>query len=375
MQFRQVAGQEKIKTYLRETIRSARFPHALMFLGRAGFGPLPMAIAVAQYLLCDHPSREDSCGSCSNCHKVQKLIHPDVHFSYPTIGSKVTSPIELPAWRNFIANEPYGTVQSWLANVGGENKQGNINKDECQRILKALSLKTFEGAYKVHILWMAEFLGKEGNRLLKIIEEPPEQTVFILIAQHQEEVLNTISSRCQVINFSAITDAEAESHLRSLHPDITTDKVQQLVYLAQGDMGKIQRLLEEAGDLSTDMWLDWMRVTFKGNEIEMMRWTESFAKLDREAQKGFLQYGLHFLREMMLHKVTHLSQVRLLPNEIKAMEKLQDHITLDGLEGMITILEESIFHLQRNANSKIVMLDNCIRMHHYFAAARRVMVS
>ncbi len=362
MQYQNVVGQDKIKTYLREAVRKQTLPHALLFLGDAGFGPLPMALATAQYLMCLDRTEQDACGVCTNCHKAAKWIHPDIHFSFPTIGSKVTSLDLIKDWRSFLSNRPYGSIEDWLAQIGGENKQGNINKDECHRILKALSLKTFEGDYKIHLLWMAEYLGKEGNRLLKIIEEPPEKTVFILMASDQDAILNTILSRCQLVTFSALSDGEVHDHLAKTSPNLAKKDLQQIAYLADGNIGKAEVYLVDSANLLTGLWLEWMRTTFKGNPVEMVKWTDKFARVDREGQKRFLSYGLHFLREMLQYKVNSDRAIRLLEKEKSALVKLSVLISLNRLESMLQLLEESIFHLERNANGRIVMLDNSIQM-------------
>ena len=287
-------------------------------------------------------------------------------FPFPPLAQKSTSAGLLPEWRTFLTDNSYSNVQEWLTGIGGENKQGNINKDECQRILKALSLKTFEGSHKIHILWMAEYLGKEGNRLLKIIEEPPPGTIFILIASHQEQILNTILSRCQLVSFAALDDEDLFDAIKQRQPQISDDDAMQITYLANGDLGLALKQLENKEDLAAGLWLTWMRTTFKGNPIEIVKWTDQFAKLDRESQKRFLGYGLHFLREMILQKVTQDMPVRLIGNEKTALEKLKKIIPLTSLQLMIELVSESIFHIERNANSKILMLDNSIKMHHLF---------
>jgi len=206
MQLATVIGQEKVKQSLTQLVDAARIPHAMLFLGPAGSGKLAMAIALAQYILCEQKAGGESCGVCRQCLKASKLVHPDLHFSYPFIGSKLTSLEYITQWRSAILDNPYLEVNQWLQLIGAENKQGNINKDECLRIIKQLSLKSFESDYKILILWLPEYLQKEGNRLLKLIEEPPEKTIFILVAEAQERILNTILSRCQIVKFNALSD-------------------------------------------------------------------------------------------------------------------------------------------------------------------------
>ena len=179
MQFQQVIGQGKTKEILRSMISSDRMSHALIFLGSEGCGKLALALAFAQYVLCSDKQENDSCGKCSNCIKSAKLVHPDIHYSYPTVGTKVVSTHLLPDWRKAMLENPYLNANQWLQSIGAENKQGNITKDECVEIIKKLSLKIFEGSHKILIMWLPEYLGKEGNRLLKMIEEPPPNTLFL----------------------------------------------------------------------------------------------------------------------------------------------------------------------------------------------------
>ncbi len=366
MLFAEVIAQDSIKRYLRDAVDKDRLPHALLFLGENGYGTLAMALATAQFLMCSDRTHLDACGLCRNCHKAEKFIHPDIHFSFPTIGSKITSADLSGQWRQFLTETPFGSVQDWLSLIGGDNKQGNINKDECQRILRALSLKTYEGSYKVHLLWMAEYLGKEGNRLLKIIEEPPDQTVFILMAENQEDILNTIISRCQIVSFAALSDQEVNSYLRQNFPDADQDSLMQTTFLADGNIGKALREFGDTQNLSSKRWLEWMRLTYKGHPLSMVRWANEFGTLDRESQKVFLHYGLHFLREMLIVKSVRNRHPRILESEKTAFNKLIDLVTIETLTSMIALIDRSIFHLERNGSTKMIMLDNAIKMHSCF---------
>ncbi|RMG84042.1 MAG: hypothetical protein D6714_08740, partial [Bacteroidetes bacterium] len=214
MLFNDVLGQQAAKDSLRQMAMSDRVAHALLFAGPGGSGSLSLALAFAQYLLCARPTPTDACGQCPHCLKAAKLIHPDIHFSFPTIGTNVKSDHFLPQWRQAMATNPYLSLNDWLQKIGAENKQGNINKEECLNIIRKMSLKTFESPRKVLIIWRPEFLGKEGNRLLKLIEEPPENTHFILVAEQPDQILNTILSRCQLFKIPALTDSDIVAGLR-----------------------------------------------------------------------------------------------------------------------------------------------------------------
>ena len=206
MQFNELIGLDRSIDRLRSMAQPGRMPHAMLLVGPEGSGKLPLALALAQYLLCEQRTDADACGQCSNCRKLQILQHPDLHFVFPVVGSKMTSDQYLVQWRAALAENPYLNVNDWLQSIGAENKQGNISKEECLAIVKKLSLKSFESRSKVMLIWLPEYLGKEGNRLLKIIEEPPVDTYFILVAQQTELILNTILSRCQLLKVDAFSD-------------------------------------------------------------------------------------------------------------------------------------------------------------------------
>ncbi|MCB0686971.1 MAG: hypothetical protein KDC53_10610 [Saprospiraceae bacterium] len=363
MQFSQVVAQEEIKEYFIHSDKQNRMPHAMLFLGATGYGTLAMANALAQYILCDHKTETDSCGQCNQCRKVDRFIHPDVHYTFPTIGSKMTSGDFLPQWRKFVSHGLYQDVQDWYRCLDGENKQGNITKDECDRILKVLSLKSYEGSHKIMIIWMAEFLGDQGNRLLKILEEPPENTVFILLAESQEAILNTILSRCQIIPFKPIEYPVLQEYLQD-HAKLDKDSAMQMAFLARGNVQTALSLAQQNNDKVAGLWLDWLRLAYKGYGLEINPWVDQFAKLNRESQKAFMYYGLHFLREMLLFHLNPGHDIHLLEKEKLAMSKMSSLLTHQSIEGMILLIEENIFHIERNINSKILLLDSSIRMHY-----------
>ena len=370
MLFRDILGQEDIKTFLRECVNQDRIPHAMLFLGKSGTGSLPMALAFGQYLMCENRYEGDACGDCNHCKKSAKWIHPDIHYTYPTIGTKSTSMEFTSQWRSFLETNAYGDVFEWLNLLGGENKQGNITKDECNRILKVLSLKTFEGEYKIQILWMPEFLGAQGNRLLKIIEEPPDNTVFILVAERQEDILNTIVSRCQLVSFRPIPDEMIGDFLQN-KTGLNQDQALQIAFLANGNLNEAYKLIGQKEELLAHTWIEWMRKIYKGNAIQMVGLSDQFNQLDRESQKNILRYGLHFLHEMIIFHLNPHYIPRLLEQETTALRKLSALVLVNQIEEMVDIINTSIFHLERNANSKILMLDNAIQMHYVLRDIKR----
>lgn len=361
MLFKNVIGQQTAKAQLRRMAESGRIPHALMLLGMPGSGDLALALAFAQYVLCENRSNVDACSTCSSCLKAGRLIHPDLHFSFPTVGANVTSDTLLTDWRAALAENPYLDVNQWLQRIGAENKQGNINKEECVNIIRKLNLKTFEGRYKILILWLPEYLGKEGNRLLKLIEEPPENTLLILVAQNQELILNTILSRCQLVKVSRLSDEEVEEGLSTLK-EIPLEQARPIAQLADGDFNEALKIAAQPSRDNSKVFLDWMRKCYLGNGVEMANWVENFTGLGRENQKQFLQYALHFMREYMILKTTGNLRVRLLEDELKTAQNLSKIIHFGQIERIVRLFGECAYFIERNANQKLLFLDASIQI-------------
>lgn len=360
MYFKDILGQQATKDLLREMVQNDRMPHAQMFLGPEGSGKLALALAFAQYVMCENRGELDACGECLNCKKALKNIHPDIHFSYPTIGTKITSNHFLNQWRQVIQN-PYMDVNHWLQYIGAENKQGNITKEECVSIIKKLSLKTFEGAYKILILWLPEYLRKEGNRLLKLIEEPPGNTLFILVAEDQELILNTILSRCQIVKVKSLSDEEVIEGLMEKE-QVTRSQAEPIAHLANGNFNEALKLKESNENSNATLFLDWMRKCYQGNGVNMLTWVEKFAGIGRENQKHFLKYALHFMREYMLLKMTGSNQIRLREEELKTARNLTKVIEFHQIEQIAALFDDCSYHIERNANPKILFLDASIRL-------------
>ena len=360
MYFKDIIGQQSTKNVLREMVRHDRMPHAQMFLGPQGSGKLALAFAFAQYVMCENRRPEESCGECPNCKKSLKKIHPDIHYSYPVIGAKMISSTYLESWRSATQN-PYLDVNQWLQYIDAENKQGNITKEECVNIIKKLSLKTFEGAYKILIIWLPEYLRKEGNRLLKLIEEPPENTLFILVAEDQELILNTILSRCQLVKIKSLSDEDVIDGLRS-REHISAEEAQAIAHLADGNYNEALKLKDQRENNFTVLFLDWMRKCYQGNGVMMVNWVEKFAGIGRENQKHFLKYALHFLREYLILKMTGNQQVRLSEAELKTAQNLTKVIEYHQIEQIAALFDECSYHVERNANPKILFLDASINL-------------
>lgn len=366
MLFRDVIDQQPAKTILTKMVKANRIPHALLLLGAQGSGSLPLALATTQFILCTDRQDDDACGHCAACIKAAKHIHPDVHFVFPTVGSKGLSDEFLKEWRLSLEENPYLNSFQWLEKIGGEGKQGNITAAECNQIIKKLSLKTFESDYKILVLWLPEYLGNQGNRLLKMIEEPPGNTIFLLVAEDQEQILTTILSRCQLIKVNALSDEAVTDGLKQ-RASISLDQARAIAFLAAGDFNEALSILEQSAKEGTegrgDFFIDWLRKCYLGNGIEMARWVEKFAATGREFQKLFLKYGLHFIREFLYLKVTGNEHVRLLPTELETAKRMTKVLDFEQVEMINHLFSDCAYHVERNANPKALFLDASIRLH------------
>lgn len=364
MKFSEVIGQSTPKHIFRQMIQLDRMPHALMLLAAPGSGGLALALALAQYLLCtDKTTEGDACGQCAHCRKASKLIHPDLHFSFPFVGSKMTADNFLVQWRQALLDNPYLEVNDWLQIIGAENKQGNINKEECVNIMQKLQLKSFESERKVMILWLPEYLGNEGNRLLKLIEEPPGLTNFILVAENQERILNTILSRCQLVKVNALSDEEISQALieKQAWP---AEKAESLAALAEGNYNEALKMGDEQDSDLAQLFLDWMRKVYKGHPVELVTWVNSFSELGRENQKHFIKYALHFWRAFIIYKAMGEAYVRLRDKEKQTAINMAKVITIEQAEAIVNELNQASLHVERNAHPKVLFLDVSIQMNH-----------
>ena len=361
MFFKDIPGKYKEKKYLIATVKEDRLAHAQLFLGRSGTGQLAFALAFTSYLLCQDRSEEDSCGSCSACLKTHKHIHPDVHFSFPVVKmdgkqrKDVTSNDFLPQWRTAITTNPYLDMNTWLDSLSIDNGQANINVKECVEIVKKLSLKTFEADNKVLIMWMPEYLRKEGNRLLKLIEEPPESTIIILVAENQEQILNTILSRVQLLKIAPFQDKEISDYL-STELNVATDELDQITGLASGDLNAAIHLAKQDTVNYSDALFQWLRIAYKMEPVELGKWVTEVSRWGRENQKHFLEYGLHFFREYLFSLITGKDNIRLSAEEKETASKMTKLLDVSKTENIISVLNDCIGSVERNANAKILFL-------------------
>lgn len=358
MQFKDIVGQQSVKNHLIQTVKDERISHAQLFLGPEGSGSLALALAYAQYISCENKQEDDSCNDCSSCRKFNKLVHPDLHFSYPFFAShhENTALTFIEDWRKAFLANPYLGLDEWRDQLNADNKQANINIAEAHSIITKLSLKPFEGEYKILIMWLPEYLSLQGNALLKVIEEPAQKTLFLLVAQNQEQILNTIISRTQLVKIPKLSQQDIVEYLEKRN--IETAKAQQLAYLSNGNLQTaLQHLNNQENDFH-ELFLQWLRACWGNAGLNIVNYTEGeLAKMGRENQKNFFKYGVNLMRECMLYLAHASSLIHLPPKELEFISKFSQVLNLAKAEAIANELERAQYHIERNANPKILFLD------------------
>jgi len=375
MLFEDILGQEHIKKHLTQSVDNGRIAHAQMFIGPEGSGTLPMAIAYAQYLLCSNSNGENTNGNQACNLKFNNISHPDLHFAFPvTTSDKAKShPVSnhyLEEWRQLLKEQPYGNLFDWYKLLGVDNKQGQIGVDEALEIVKSLSLKSYEGGYKVMLIWMAEKMNSAcANKLLKLIEEPPNNTVFILIAEDEEQIINTIKSRCQLLHFPPLSEYVIK---RGLIKNYGLDEAvaTKIAHQSNGNFNKACDLIyQDSEDLQFEEWfVFWIRSAFKakGNKsaiYDLINWSEDIAKTGRETQKQFLLFCLNFFRQALLLNYNASELVYLEPKTDNfKLEKFAPFIHDANIIEISDEIQDAIYHIERNGNSKIILTDLSIKL-------------
>ena len=358
MLFREIIGQKEVKEQLIQSVKENRVSHAQLFLGPDGSGNFALALAYAQFISCTKRQETDSCGECSSCRKYGKLIHPDLHFSYPFFrgGEKENSLPDLEEWRDLVLNNPYFDLNEWRNRLDAQNKQPNINKPECLNILHRLSLKPFESEYKTMIIWLPEYLKNEGNRLLKTLEEPAEKTLIILVAKNQDQILNTILSRTQLVKIPALNKQDIVDYLVQ-SKNIPEAQASRIAYLSDGNLQTALNLLKEDESDDFRIFSSWMRMTFGDKGTQIFEFVDSASKLGRENQKNLLQYGVNLIRECIMIISGAEELVHLQSSEMDFVKNFSKHLDLAQAEALVNELEKAHYHIERNANPKILFLD------------------
>lgn len=393
MLFAEVIGQQNTKQHLLEMVAQNRLSHALLFLGKEGNGALPLALAFAEYISLLPSSAKQNAGPSlfgepveeakptfpktadeadafmqkqAAFSKANNYVHPDIHYSFPVIpkksGDKPVSANYIEEWREFIQQHAYGNVYDWLQFIGAENKQGNITAEECNDIIRKLNLKSFESPYKILVLWMPEYLGKEGNKLLKLIEEPPADTLFILVAENEDLILPTILSRCQLVKINALDTNDVAAALVK-RSNLDADKAQQTAAIAQGNYREALQLLQNASEDWQSLLREWLNATLKNGPAAQTKWIEEVNKLGREKQKQFLLYFIHLLQQSLRIKFAGNS-ISIAEAEKDFALRLNKIAAPNNQQAIIEELNKAVYYIERNANAKMLFHALTIKLYH-----------
>jgi len=401
MLFKDVIGQAETKQHLVEMVRQNRLSHALLFLGNEGSGALSLAMAFAQYIVSlpyDSGEWQDPAPSLfgeeivkevkklpgdvseadafmrshSSYSKSEAMVHPDIHYSYPVVtrkpGAAAVSSDYIGEWREFLKLYPYGNVYDWLQLIGAENKQGNITGQECSEIIHKLSLKSFESGYKILIMWMPEYLGKEGNKLLKLIEEPPAGTLFILIAETEASILSTILSRCQLIKIPAL-EVEAVEKALVDRGHCKPDQAHQIAGVSEGNYREALQLQQHNEHDFHSLLRDWLNATVRGLLPAQQKFIEEAARLGRETQKQFLRYFMHLLEQSIRldsldGKIEERFYSGLSSPEQDLANRLNKLLAIEQKEAIAGELNKAAYYIERNAHGKILFHALTIKIFH-----------
>ena len=361
MQFTEIPGKLSVKKQLFNQMASKKIPHASIFLGSEGSGNLSLALATASYIMCQSPIDNDSCGHCNACIKMSKFIHPDVHFAFPVVkkGSlaraETTSDDFLKEWRTFISSNPYGGISEWLAVMDPSASQPNINVKECNEIIRKLNMMSFESEKKVLILWLPEYLGQEGNRLLKLIEEPTENTYIFFVAENQDAILQTVLSRCQLTRVPPFEHHELADILTSKF-DLSRDEVDQIVTLSNGNMNAALGIARNEITDYSNILIEWLRTNYKSDFVEINKSVNAIAGMSKDNLIQFFEFGLHFLRQILMIKYYDSDQLDQIPaKDMDTIKKMSAIVSVEKAATLTDIFNEAIDGVNRNMNMKILL--------------------
>lgn len=372
MQFKDVIGHKALKQQLVKEVNEDRISHAQLFLGDSGYGGLALTLAFLQYLFCSDKQGNDSCGVCASCKKVQQLQHPDIHFSFPTVQalSKTSDP-QFSEWRELVLENPYINLNQWILKSDSKGRKPIISKYQSEEIVKKLSLKSFEGGYKVSVIWMADEMNMVcANKLLKIIEEPPAKTLFILLVEQQETVMPTILSRTQLLKIKQLTDADIKQHL--INQGVSDDELLNSVTArAEGSLLKATTLIssESSNNQNRIDFIQLMRICYKKEVLPMMDWAEKMGGYGREEQKNFLLYALYMVRQSLMKNYTNEQLMRASEEEIAFLLKFSRFITGNNVLDFTALFNSAHYYVERNAHAKLLFTNITFEVMRYIHRA------
>jgi DNA polymerase-3 subunit delta' len=377
MLFKSIIGHKKIKEHLISMVREERVSHALLFSGSSGSGALPMALAFAQYANCQHPADDDACGVCPSCKKMAKLIHPDFHFVFPVIKRNIAKPVSsdyIEEWRSFVIQSPYFTDHQWFSYLNGERGQGMIYTQEGNEIIKKLNLKTFEGKFKIMVVWQPEKMhNSAANRLLKILEEPPPRTLFILVSDYPAGILPTILSRTQQLKIPKIDDeAMFAGLIREF--DISADEAAAVARVSGGDFIKARDIIGNSVEKQFfhEMFVSAMRNAYSGKLDEILKWVDKTAALPKEQLKNLLLYCIDILRESYIANYDIAGLVYATPAENDFIRKFKTFVNDRNVEIMVEEYALALSHIEQNGNTRLVLFDMSVTVSSLFRISNQL---
>ncbi len=363
MFFKDVIGQEEIKQRLIQEVSEGRIPHAQLFCGPEGVGAFPLALAYARYICCTNRTGTDACGTCPSCVKLDKLVHPDVHFVFPVVKTARCDDY-IKEWRRLVLANPYFNLNHWLGEIDAENAQAVIYTKESDEITKKLSLKSSEGGFKITLIWLPEKMQLPcANKLLKLLEEPPAQTLFLLISEQPEMILQTIQSRTQRINIRKIDEASIARMLQLKYGVLPADSAS-IAHLANGNVIKALETihLNEENKLFFDLFVSLMRLSYQRKIKEMKQWSEQVAGLGRERQKNLLDYCQRMVRENFIYNLHRQELNYMTADEQNFAVRFAPFINERNVMGLMDELTEAQAHIEQNVNAKMVFFDFALKM-------------
>ncbi|MGI4824330.1 MAG: ATP-binding protein [Janthinobacterium lividum] len=370
MQFRDIPNQTALKEILRQSVQRGHVAHAQLFRGAEGSAALALALAYAQYLNCEGRTddADDSCGHCPACLKIGKLAHPDLNFVLPTTATKsvpkdATSAKFAAEWRTFLAESPYQGFNDWMQHIGAENKQGSISKEEAGLLLKLVSLKAFEAKFKIVILWLPELMHPAAaNAVLKLLEEPPPTTIFLLVSNEPEQLLPTILSRVQPVVVRPFLEDDITAYLTE-HYHVPEAKARQVAQLAEGNLGAAIASRDQSADHNyAEFFIKWMRRCYSLKMTDVMALADEFQKMGRENQKEQLSFSLGLLRKVLLFGLDPQLVPHLASGEQQFVQGFSRFVTIRNADQLTEELNTAHYHIERNANPRMVFVDASLRM-------------
>ena len=378
MLFREVIGQQAVKNRFIQAVAEGRVSHAQLIFGPEGSGGLPMALAFAQYLTCENPTKEDSCGVCPACVKNAKMVHPDVHYSFPVATvrdiSKPKSTDFIDEFRQAVLEQPYLDLNDWFESLDTANKQGFMSVEESADILRKLHLKSFESQFKIVIQWMPEKMRTEAaNKLLKIIEEPPDKTIFFLVTENRDQLLSTILSRTQLVKIRQLSDTDIQQALIT-RMQLPEQQSRAIAHLSDGNYHlALQLTSQEPSEKNfEEEFIQWMRLCFQPMKQfnKLLPWVDNIAKSGRERQKQFLLGSIQTIRECIMANMGPAEIVRLDEHQQQTLKDFKPFIHEQNMYAFINELNDACFHVERNANPKILFLDLSFRLNNALLTSR-----